>query len=541
MTRSCISITALLVLFAAPACVTRPVEKPPEGTTGSITTVQPLFLDKEVDILFVIDNSGSMEQEQKNLAEQFPKLIDALATKKLGGKIPNVRIGVVSTDLGAGNYNLPSCETSGGDQGKLQNRPQIAGCTAPSNPWINYNEGKTNVPGSGTKGAMAKVRDAFSCIAQLGVQGCGYEQPLEAARRALDRQVNVNPGFLRKDPLLAVIFITDEDDCSAQNQGVFDPSHAGISDPLGPLTSFRCFEFGVKCQCAGGSCDRSTMGARKNCVPGGKYLHDVKRYVDFFKNIKRTPDGKSNERRVIMAAIAGPTSPVGVGTSDGKPALKASCQSTLGMAVPAIRLKSVVHAFAKQLTTQEVADIKAGTSNKPYWKDSSGAFREENFTSICNSNFASALERVGKSIVGALGTMCLSPPRLTDNGGLLCRKGDVIGKNSAGKQVTCEQGCLEKAKFSVQEISPSGVTTTLARCPAELFNPKVARAQCGDACRCWRIVPNTDCMKNQPGSSPYAVEVMGKDAPKGTYVSVTTLAARHSWGSKKLADMPQCN
>ena len=540
MTRSCTTLTALLALLTAPACVTRPVEKPRPETLTTVTTVQPLFLDKEVDILFVIDNSGSMEQEQKNLAKQFPKLIEALQSEKLGNKLPNVRIGVVSTDLGAGNYNLPSCETSGGDAGKLQNRPQIAGCTAPKNPWISYHEGITNVPGSGTN-AIAKVRDAFSCIAQLGVQGCGYEQPLEAARRALDRQVNVNPGFLRTDPLLAVIFITDEDDCSASNSGIFDPSSSGLTDQLGPLTSFRCFEFGVNCQCAGGKCDRTTMGARKNCVPGGKYLHGVQRYVDFFKNLKRTPDGKSNEQRVIMAAIAGPTSPVGVGTSDGKPALKASCQSTLGTAVPAIRLKSVVHSFAKKLSAKEILEIKDGTSNKPYFVDHSGVHREENFTSICNSDFSSALERVGKSIVGALGTMCLNPPRLTDDGGLLCHKGDTIGKNTAGQQVTCQLGCLEKAKFEVQEITGSG-RASLARCPANLFDPKIKADQCGDACPCWRVVPNAQCASSQAGSSPYAVEVMRQgDAAKGTYLSVTTLAAQHPWGSKELADMPQCN
>ncbi len=538
-------VPVLLVLsMTAPACVTRPVEKPAGSRSDEISTVQPLFLDKEVDILFVIDNSNSMEHEQKNLAKQFPKLIDALATKKLGGKIPNVRIGVVSTDLGAGSYNLPSCETSGGDRGKLHNAPR-GNCVPPSNPWISYHEGKTNVPGSG--GAMAKVREAFSCIARLGVQGCGFEQPLEAARRALDRQANVNPGFLRNDPknnrdaLLAVIFITDEDDCSAANPGVFDPSHSGMADPLGPLTSFRCFEFGVSCQCPGGKCDRTVTGARKNCVPGGKYLHGIKRYVDFFRNIKRTPDGKQNSGRVIMAAIAGPTSPVDVTLDGSNPALRASCQSSLGMAVPAIRLKSVVHSFAKKLSAREVADIKSGASNAPYWKDQNGDYREENFTSICDSDFSKALERVGKSIVGALGTMCLNPPRLTDNGGLLCRKGDVIGKNSKGDVVTCEAGCLERAKFDVQEITAAG-PAKVQRCPAPLFDAKVGKDHCGDACPCWRVVPNAGCAKDQPGSSPYAVEVMRKgEAPKGTYLRVTTLAARHAWGSKEVADMVQCN
>jgi hypothetical protein len=45
----------------------------------------PQTFEKEVDLLFVIDNSTSMEQEQKNLADQFPLLIEGLRSPKLGG------------------------------------------------------------------------------------------------------------------------------------------------------------------------------------------------------------------------------------------------------------------------------------------------------------------------------------------------------------------------------------------------------------------------------------------------------------------------
>jgi len=34
----------------------------------------------QVDILLVVDNSGSMGQEQQNLAAQFAKLVDRLRT-----------------------------------------------------------------------------------------------------------------------------------------------------------------------------------------------------------------------------------------------------------------------------------------------------------------------------------------------------------------------------------------------------------------------------------------------------------------------------
>ena len=134
-------------------CVVRPVEKAGTGDTGFVCTVQPLFLDKDVDILFVVDDSGSMGEEQQKLRAQFPRLIEALKTKKLGGKLPNVRIGVVSTDLGAGSLYVDNACVTDGDKGKLQNKAQSAGCTVPKDAWIEYKDVDgvitTNIPGAG--------------------------------------------------------------------------------------------------------------------------------------------------------------------------------------------------------------------------------------------------------------------------------------------------------------------------------------------------------------------------------------------------------
>ena len=379
----------------------------------------PLFEDKEVDILFVIDNSNSMEHEQRSNLKAFPKHVDALKSKKLGGGIPNVHIGVISTDLGAGNYHLPSCLGVGGDQGKLQNKPRIAGCTPPSDPWISYQDGKTNIPGA--KGdPVNSVKAAFQCISEIGINGCGFEQTILASHRALDPALNTTPGFLRQRALLAVIYITDEDDCSASNPGLYDPSQQGLSDPLGPLTSFRCFEFGVQCECPGASkCLRTTLGPRKNCVPGGKYLHKVDDFITYFKKLKKTVDGKPNPGRVLMAAIAGPTDRVEVGLDGQVPTLKPSCQTSQGYAVPAIRIKALVHAFAQELSAQEVAEIKANKTNTPYWVDSDGKWREENLSTICSSDYSPALRRIGERVASSLGTTCLTGPALTRGKGLV--------------------------------------------------------------------------------------------------------------------------
>jgi hypothetical protein len=141
--------------------------------------------------------------------------------------------------------------------------------------------------------------------------------------------------------MLAVVLITDEDDCSAEDTTLYDPTN---EEELGPLTSFRCFEYGVSCDVNG----RET-GTRSDCRPSDRMLFDVQRYVDFFKGLKRSAD------QVFFAAVAGPTDRVEVGLESGNPTLKASCQSAMGLAVPAIRIRAVVEA------------LNPGVSPKPFF------------------------------------------------------------------------------------------------------------------------------------------------------------------------------
>src|SRR5690349_23940233 len=58
----------------------------------------PVTLNRNVDILFVIDDSPSMLDKQTNVKNNFPKFIDVLAT--IQGGLPDVHIGVVTSDMG---------------------------------------------------------------------------------------------------------------------------------------------------------------------------------------------------------------------------------------------------------------------------------------------------------------------------------------------------------------------------------------------------------------------------------------------------------
>ena len=499
---------------------------------------------KTLDILFVIDNSSSMYHEQSSLKQSFSRDIDALRWPAPSGPLPDLRIGVVSTDLGAGSYNLPSCETTGGDGGRLLTK-QMAGCGPPADPWLSHRKGKTNLSSTSSSDPVAALKAAFNCMAQLGINGCGFEQPMEAARRALDPLRNVNPGFLRPDGMLAVVFVTDEDDCSAANTQLFDPSYCGLGDPLGPLTSFRCFEYGVQCECEKGTdkCHRYVAGKRINCVPGGKYLHSVDSYIEFFKRLKKTPGGAPDPGRVMLAAVAAPTDRVEVGLQGNVPYLKPSCQGAMGVGAPAIRIESLVHAFARKLTQKEIAGIKAGTLHTPHFVDAQGQWREENRHSICRSDrYFPVLRRIGENFARYRASpTCLQRPAVTTDGGLVCRAGDLLGSDGAGGQVRCKKSCLHQAELEVQDVDSSS-RRTVPRCPVSLFDAAITADQCGSRCPCWRVIPHADCQARSD-SSPYAVEVMRgaqEIPPEGRHTEIFAEATTLEWGSAALVRARQC-
>jgi len=395
---------------------------------------------KDVDVLFVVDNSNSMAEEQQNLAQNFPKLMQKLDQAGL-----DYHVGVVSSDLGAGAYGLPSCETAGGDGGKLWNKVMVAGCTPPSDPWISKVGGAANVPGG-------DVASAFSCIAQIGTGGCGFENTLESARRALDPKLNVNPGFVRQNAALAVVLITDEDDCSAQKPELYDPSQSMPTNPLGPLTSFRCFEFGVKCDIN----DRTQIGPRQSCQPDYDWLHKVDDYSKYFLGLK--PAG-----RMVLAAIAGPDQPVAVGVDGPNPTLQPSCQSAQGKAAPAIRIKALTDAMGS-----------AGYFNTG--KDGSGASTPVN---ICSSDFSPALSFLGDLLTTKILTSWCLPYDPADVDPLTAgSQSDCVVMGSKAGQIPACTATSTTACFSVvssQSCAASSSVLTIENAkPADLGDQVLA-------------------------------------------------------------------
>ncbi len=218
------------------------VEDPPfevQCPLSQIPTEQVIPLD----VLVVVDDSRSMSEEQANLAENFPNLIREMLSPPIDpvtGRpdhfpVTDLHIGVVSTDMGTGGYTVETCpDPIDGDDGILQHAPNpaLAGC-APAYPtYLSYDDD------TAVEGDIERLATGFGCIATLGSGGCGFEQHFKAAARALENAAlgGPNAGFLREGSVLAIVFVSDEEDCS-----VSDPAIFNTADPsLGHL-NLRCY------------------------------------------------------------------------------------------------------------------------------------------------------------------------------------------------------------------------------------------------------------------------------------------------------------
>jgi hypothetical protein len=174
-----------------------------------------------VDLLVMVDNSSSMAQEQANLTENFQILLDTLTSPpadKPGGRplVGDLHVGVISSDMGTGGFAVQSClDSIDGDDGVLRNLPSASpalDCEESYPTFLSFDAEAGDDP--------AAMNAAFSCLATLGTEGCGFEQQLEAVRKALTTHADgANAGFLRDGSLLAVLLVTDEEDCSIRPDG----------------------------------------------------------------------------------------------------------------------------------------------------------------------------------------------------------------------------------------------------------------------------------------------------------------------------------
>jgi hypothetical protein len=283
----------LLAALLASACASEEVDL---GGNYEVTLVIPPMPNPAIDILFVVDNSGSTSDKQAQIAAHAKEaLFDVIGTA-VGGQ-PDLHVGVITTDM-ATAISLGDANCSDSDEGELllgdpdvpDDCPEIDGRYI-----VDIDDGAggriTNYTGT--------LEEAFGCAVRVGRNGCGFEQPLASLAAALDNPANA--GFLRPDALLVTVIIADEDDCSSTTHDFFGPEN----EERGPIDSYRCFQSGVVCVEP-----LDDTGVKTDC-------HAIEdpwnmEHVAGFRDLLIAAKG-DDPTKVIVATITGESTPIEVG------------------------------------------------------------------------------------------------------------------------------------------------------------------------------------------------------------------------------------
>ncbi|MEO5769994.1 MAG: hypothetical protein ABIS92_16690 [Polyangia bacterium] len=321
--------------------------------------------NRKLDLLFMIDDSLSMEGSQNKLRARLPDFMKALTVLPEG--VLDLHLAVISSSMGAGSFSNAGgsgCahQPPGDDDGSFQH-PAICTALKPGETFIKAGPGGNNFDGP--------IADLFGCVALLGASGCGFEQQFASAERALQRATNpadpVNGGFLRHDALLGVVMLTNEDDCSVSDDStLLDPGQTTLADLLGGYQSYRCNEFGHLCDGMPPPHQLSGPIALHNCVSAEEKgrLKPVADFVSFLKQLKG--DDLENHNRVLVAALTGKPDKyvVEMQPNDNlsppqlQPAVQHSCTGSNPKEYgdPAVRIKTWVDAFGQNGVLESICD-----------------------------------------------------------------------------------------------------------------------------------------------------------------------------------------
>lgn len=328
-------LAALLALGAA-SCLERPaVPVTPNLQAGIRLPLTGQGID-EVDILLEIDNSNSMAGNQERLANNLEHMVELFFAVTQGAMSPirSLRVGVITSDLGTLGVGLSSCNRSpaasrDGDNALLN--PFMSGAATR----IAANGQPGIVPPAGfacpDRAALPRFL-AFSptnqshvdfvCESFLGANGCAYEQQLEAVYRALvvhgadapaPSAAAPNGGFLRRDAILAVVMVTDEEDGSVIDCERTHPDEPCTADERARFDLIRAMPGGVY---DGTSSRWASIGGRQNLnnrfylykTPEQDPTWPVDRYIrlgDAYARrglLRLKPD---HPERILFSAVAG--------------------------------------------------------------------------------------------------------------------------------------------------------------------------------------------------------------------------------------------
>lgn len=167
---------------------------------------QAVFIPKKIDILWVVDNSGSMETSQNNLASNFQAFINRFNQYNY-----DFHMAVTTTDAWEKQFNTASVKA----------RIRDGAGTTHSGVFVM----DKNTP---------NMSSVFTTNIKQGTSGNGDERALESFKQTLLEPWNV--AFRRNEAFLAVIIVSDEEDFSGSSQTAFEDASKNFT-----VESYRDF------------------------------------------------------------------------------------------------------------------------------------------------------------------------------------------------------------------------------------------------------------------------------------------------------------
>ncbi|MGE6758935.1 VWA domain-containing protein [Corallococcus interemptor] len=256
---TCAHLLSLSALLAV-GCHS-PVDDDGSTVPDSCEATPPVVAPQKTDILFVIDNSGSMTEEQQGIATELPAFVAAL--KQGSGVIQDFRVGVITTSV----YQRQRV-ADGTDI--IRAFPDQEGRLQPVKDEAKQPTGERFIESSDPE-----LLPKFQRLVDQGTSGSGQEAPFEAVRLAVASPLATQPpeeggngGFLRDDARLLVVVVSDEEDCSSTQRP--PPVYLGQ--------------------------DRAV----DSCTEQGDKLTPVSEYYQAFQGLK---DSRGASREVLWATI----------------------------------------------------------------------------------------------------------------------------------------------------------------------------------------------------------------------------------------------
>jgi hypothetical protein len=197
---SILIIFLISYMFALTSCADKSADISILSDTD--TFIQTSSLNNKIDILWMIDSSNSMSEEQDNLATNFNSFISDFVSKGY-----DYNIAVSATDAWRYEY-APGIYSN---LVRFRDGNIYSGSTAD-------NSGMYLIS-LATDPTM--VIPTFNTNVKVGITGSGDERAFDSIRQTLNAtSVNGGYNFRRNDAYLAVVIVSDEEDFSRNDAGV---------------------------------------------------------------------------------------------------------------------------------------------------------------------------------------------------------------------------------------------------------------------------------------------------------------------------------